>query len=203
MDHSDHVALLKDGIPSAGGEWADLGSGAGAFTLALADLLGPGARLHSVDRERGALARQRAAMQSRFPAADVDYLVADFTGPLPLRSLDGVVMANSLHFVRRKQPVLSLVRSYLKPGGRLVLVEYDSDRGNPWVPHPLSYRSWERLSTEAGFQATRLLARVPSRVLGAIYSALSVRPGEVEGGREHDVTHGGDRLPDDRRGSAG
>ena len=181
MDHSDHVALLEEGVPGPGGEWADLGSGGGAFTLALADLLGPGARIHSVDRERGALARQRDAMQRRFPEADVDYVVADFTRPLPLRSLDGVVMANSLHFVRRKQPVLSLVRSYLKPGGRLLLVEYDSDRGNPWVPHPLSYRSWERLSLEAGFQATRLLARVPSRVLGAIYSALSVRPAEADG----------------------
>jgi ubiquinone/menaquinone biosynthesis C-methylase UbiE len=182
MDHADHVALLREGVPEAGGDWADLGSGGGAFTLALAELLGPGGRVRSVDRQGGALARQRDAMRARFPEADVEYLLADFTRPLPLGGLDGVVMANSLHFVRRKRPVLSLVRGYLKPGGRLVLVEYDSDRGNPWVPHPFSYRTWERLSAEAGFQATRLLARVPSRVLGAIYSALSLRPIEGNGG---------------------
>ena len=34
----------------------------------------------------------------------------------------------------------------------MVLVEYDADRGNPWVPHPLSYPSWERLSLETGFE---------------------------------------------------
>jgi hypothetical protein len=44
------------------------------------------------------------------------------------------------------------------------------------VPHPISYPSWERLSAEAGFEGTRLLKRVPSRFLGAIYSALSFRP---------------------------
>ena len=41
MIHSDHVRLLRDGVPQAGGVWADIGSGGGAFTLALADLLGP------------------------------------------------------------------------------------------------------------------------------------------------------------------
>jgi len=85
-------------------------------------------------------------------------------------------MANSLHFARRKEPVLELVRGYLKPGGHLVLVEYDTDRGNPWVPYPLSYTSWERLSGATGFADTRLMKRVPSRVLGAIYSASSSRP---------------------------
>ena len=32
--------LLTNGIAERGGTWADLGSGAGAFTLALADLIG-------------------------------------------------------------------------------------------------------------------------------------------------------------------
>ena len=40
MNHEDHVRLLRKGIVEPGGVWADFGSGAGAFTLALADLLG-------------------------------------------------------------------------------------------------------------------------------------------------------------------
>lgn len=175
MDHQDIVDLVRDGV--APGVWADLGSGAGAFTLALADLLGPGARIVSVDRDGGALRRQRQAMETRFPEAAVEYRQADFTRPLDgLPELDGIVMANSLHFVRRKEPVLAAVRGWLRPGGRLVLVEYDADRGNPWVPHPLSYATWERVAGESGFTGTRLLARRPSRHLGAMYSALSIRP---------------------------
>jgi ubiquinone/menaquinone biosynthesis C-methylase UbiE len=177
LDHRDHVSLIRDGVAGIPGEWADLGSGGGAFTLALAELLGHDSRIHSIDRDVHALERQRRAMAERFPESQVSYVRADFSRSLELPPLDGVVMANSLHFMRRKEPVLELIRGYLKPGGRIVLVEYDSDRGNPWVPHPLSYSSWERLSTAAGFEQTRLLKRVPSGVLSAIYSASSRRPG--------------------------
>lgn len=82
-------------------------------------------------------------------------------------------MANALHFERNKPPLLALLRGYFKPGGRLILVEYDTDRGNRWVPHPLSYPSWEKIAKENGFSGTRRLARFPSRFLGGIYSALS------------------------------
>jgi SAM-dependent methyltransferase len=175
MDHADHVSLLRPGV--APGEWADLGSGHGAFTLALADLLGPGARIHSIDRDGGALRLQREAMTRRFPDARMDYRRLDFTQPLDLPPLDGVVMANSLHFVRDKGPLLARIRDLLKQNGRLLLVEYDGDRGNPWVPYPLSYETWERLAATSGFIETRLLARVPSRYFGAIYSALSLPQG--------------------------
>src|SRR5579872_2946705 len=170
MTHDDHVRLLRDGIPSTpDGVWADLGSGWGAFTLALADLLGPGARIYSVDRDRSALREQERAMRERFPDRAVTYLAADFTRPLDLPPLDGIVMANSLHFVREKLPVLRLVRGYVKPGGRLVLVEYNADRGNPWVPYPLSYSTWEALAARASFSGTRQLATQPSRFLREIY----------------------------------
>ena len=82
-------------------------------------------------------------------------------------------MANSLHYVRDKQPVLESVRAMLKPGGRLIIVEYGTDRGNPWVPYPFTYTQWEKIAERAGFQNTRLLSTVPSRWLGTMYSAVS------------------------------
>lgn len=176
MKHEDHVNLLNGGVPGPGGVWADLGSGEGAFTLALADLLGPSGTIYSVDKDRGALREQERAMRSRFPSVTVHYLAADFSRPLDLPPLDGIVMANSLHFVRDKGPVLGLVRSYLRPGGRLVLVEYNADRGNMWVPHPLSFGTWAALAERNGFANTHLIARVPSRFLGEIYSASSIVP---------------------------
>src|SRR5215467_14990134 len=95
MEHADHVELIRDGVVP--GVWAELGSGSGAFTLALADLLGQDARIVSVDRDGGALRRQRESMETRFPTAIVDYIRGDFTRALDLRGLDGIVMANSLH----------------------------------------------------------------------------------------------------------
>jgi len=173
MTHEDHVALLRGGITGTGGVWADLGSGTGAFTLALADLLGPEGTIYSVDIDRRALKEQERSMFSRFPDVIVHYIAADYTGLLDLPPLDGIVMANSLHFQRDKSKVLRQVRSYLKPGGRLILVEYNADRGNPWVPFPISYSTWERLASAHGFRSTRLLTTVPSRFLREIYSAVS------------------------------
>lgn len=173
MQHEDHVALLRGGIAGPGGIWADLGSGTGAFTLALADLIGPTGEIYSVDKDRGSLKEQERAMRARFPGTTVHYLAADFSRKLELPPLDGVVMANSLHYQRDKDAALQLVRGYLRPGGRLLLVEYNADRGNPWVPYPLSYSTWETVARRNGFTDTRLLARVPSRFLNEMYSALS------------------------------
>ena len=159
-----------------GGTWADLGAGTGAFTLALADLIGPHGIIHAIDRDRGALAELRSAFVSSVPQAELRVRTADFTRRLDLSDLDGVVMANALHFVEDRATVLGLVRGYLKHGGRLLLVEYDSDRGNDWVPHPLSFETWRDVATEAGFVETRKLATVPSRFLRQIYSALSLAP---------------------------
>jgi ubiquinone/menaquinone biosynthesis C-methylase UbiE len=173
MDHSDHVRLLQDGVPGPGGVWADFGSGTGAFTLALADLIGPTGCIYSIDIDETALHEQKRAMRARFPRVTVYYIVADFTGPLALPPLDGAVMANALHFVREKDSVLQHVRGFLRPTGRFILVEYNADRGNVWVPYPLSYATWEKIARRNGFVRTQLLASVPSHFLNEIYSARS------------------------------
>ena len=158
--------------------WADIGAGTGAFTLALADLLGPGAEIHAVDLDAGALRTNAAAVAARFPATRLRVLVGDLTGPLDLPPLDGLVAANSLHFVRRDRQV-AVVRALgtlLRPGAPFLVVEYDADRGNPWVPHPFSAASWAGIAAAAGLEPPTIIGRVPSRFLGAIYSASSRRP---------------------------
>jgi len=173
LNQSDLVALLSDGVGGRGGRWADLGAGQGAFTLALAELIGPQAHITAVDRDGRAMRDLVAEMGKRFPGVAVDVKVADLTGPLELVGLDGIVMANSLHFVRDKETVLESVRGMLRPGGRLIVVEYGTDHGNPWVPHPFSYQRWELMAARAGFERTRLLRTIPSRHLGSMYSAVS------------------------------
>ena len=176
MNDRDLVALLAGGVGEKGGRWADLGAGEGNFSLALAELLGPGAHITAVDKDGRALDSLPDEMARKFPDTHLDVLVADFTGLLPLHDLDGIVMANSLHFVRNKQPVLDLVRAMLNPGGRLIVVEYSTDRGNPWVPHPFSVQTWTALAAASALAGTVLLHTVPSRYFGSMYSALSRRP---------------------------
>jgi len=173
MNHQDHVFLLRCGFPEPGGIWAEFGSGKGAFTLALAELLGPCGEIFSVDKDKQSLRSQQNLIKDRFPDSNVHYLEADFTKPLNLPALDGVLMANSLHFVRRKEPVLKLIHKTLKSNGRLILVEYNVDRGNIWVPYPISLQTWIGQAERDGFARTELLATRPSRFLGEIFSAIS------------------------------
>ncbi len=175
MNHTDHVSLLRGAIPAGGGVWADLGSGRGAFTLALADLIGPDGVIYSVDSDAHALSEQKAALARQLPHATVHFLNADFTQPLSLPQLDGLVLANALHFVAhtKQEALVRHIKGYLRPGGRLVIVEYDVDDGNIWVPHALSHATWEQLARRAGFGHTQHLGSVPSHFLRAIYSAVS------------------------------
>jgi SAM-dependent methyltransferase len=180
MDHADHVALIRAGIPArspdaAAPVWADIGAGEGAFTLALADLLGPGAEIIAVDRDASALRANAAAIARRFPATRLHVLVVDLEAPLDLPPLDGLVAANSLHFVPRDRQVEAIRRlaGHLRPGARFIVVEYDADRGNPWVPHPFSAETWTTLATAAGLPPPIVIGRVPSRFLGAIYAAAA------------------------------
>lgn len=173
MNHRDHVRLLKKGIVSSGASWADFGSGRGAFTLALAELLGPATTIYSVDKDGGALGRQEKQIRTQFPQNNVLYVQADFTKPLQIPPLEGLVVANALHFLRDKEWTIKLLREYLKPSGRFLVVEYNSDRGNHWVPFPFSYQTWKKLSSQAGFQHTELLETVPSSFMGEIYAAAS------------------------------
>ena len=175
MNHPDHVRLLRPGISTPGGLWADLGSGTGAFTLALAELVGPSGMIYSVDKDPRALNQQTQDLRSRFPGVPLQTLTADFTRPLDLPPLDGIVMANSLHFVpnQEKAAVLGRIKNNLKPAGRLIVVEYNVDSGNVWVPYPFTFAGWQTIARQAGFTNTILLATHPSHFLSGFYSAMS------------------------------
>jgi ubiquinone/menaquinone biosynthesis C-methylase UbiE len=176
MDHSDHVNLLRPANLPSGGTWADFGAGSGAFTLALRELIGPEATIYAVDKDRGALRKLESAHRLRFRSTDnLILLTQDFSRPSDLPALDGVVMANSLHYFKDKEKILRHVREFLKPNGALLLVEYNVDSGNMWVPHPLSFETYHHLAPRAGFSEPRLLAKFPSSFLREFYSAAAYK----------------------------
>jgi SAM-dependent methyltransferase len=173
MNHKDHVDLLRRGVPKSVGLWADLGCGTGAFTLALAELLEPPSIIYAVDEDRRSLSELQRRAGARFSDLDIRTQEADFTKPLDLPPLDGIVMANSLHFHAEKQSIVRALRDVLKPSGCLILVEYNVDRGNAWVPHPISFDKWRDLALRSGFASTERISERPSSFLREIYSAVS------------------------------
>ena len=110
MDHRDHVRLLKDGVEPPRGVWADFGAGAGAFTLSISDLLEEDGTIIAIDHDAARLRTNETEMRSSFPHASVRYLRADFTDVLELPPLEGLVIANALHFVPDQVNVVKLPR---------------------------------------------------------------------------------------------
>ena len=167
MTHDDARSLIAPGVPDhlQGGNWADLGAGSGVFAYALSDLLGTTGRVIAVDRDRRALARVAASPMASV-GGRVDTLHADFTRPLELSELDGILLANSLHFVRRQEQVLSRLVGYLKPGGRVLLVEYDTTQVSPWNPYPVPPTRFQQLAAAVNLRDAYELNRRPSRFGG-------------------------------------
>lgn len=174
MKDSEAIGLLRAALPEAPGRcWADLGAGGGTFTRALAALLGADAEIHAVDVDERAL-RSLAGWADR-AGTPVRVLLADIAQPLALPPLDGVVLANTLHFVPDQPAALARIAGYLRPGGRLVLVEYEGRRAGPWVPHPVSLARFGELAAGAGLGAPRKVAGRPSAYGGELYVAVADR----------------------------
>lgn len=163
--------MIEGGV--SGRRWADLGCGEGNFTLVLSDLLGDSGEVWAIDRDERALRELRRRVGGR--AIQIES--ADFREPLAVlpQDLDGILMANSLHFVKDKSVVLERLLAHLRHRGRFLLVEYEADHGNPWVPHPISLPTWRRLAASVGLSEPRQLGTYPSRWLGGMYSAVSER----------------------------
>jgi ubiquinone/menaquinone biosynthesis C-methylase UbiE len=173
------VALIKGGVPEPGGVWADLGAGAGNFTWALREILGPGGTIYAVDRDGKAIRRQYERLAGAGPGAAIRPLQADFSGPIELPALDGALMANALHFIRDQPAALERVRDWLRPGGRLVVVEYDLRAPLPWVPFPVSFERFRSLAAGAGLAGVSLVGTRRSPSSGIVmYAGVAFRTTE-------------------------
>lgn len=169
MTHDEMVTLIRAGVlpaPAPDRIWADFGAGTGSFTRALRHLLGPQAIIYAVDQDAHALRDQRDAIPVH----------ADFTRPVDLPPLDGALMANALHWLRDQTAVIQRIAGYLRPGGTLLLVEYDVQTPRSYIPFPVPFSRFEALAQAAGLRDARHIGTRQSPSGGAgMYAAAAVK----------------------------
>ena len=173
MDSRDAARLIAPAV-RIGETWADLGAGTGTFTVALARLSGPTGRIFAVELEPSAVGALRTVARENVPErAAIIVLRADFTGPFELPPLDGVLLANALHFVDSEEQasLLRRVADRLVENGALVLVEYDNRPPSRWVPFPISLARLADLARVAKLGAPEQIGRQRSTFGGSMYAA--------------------------------
>jgi trans-aconitate methyltransferase len=169
LDPREAEALIRDAVGESAGVWADFGAGTGTFTAALRTLLSPESRIYAFDNDSSAITTLQELGPGVMPVR------GDFTKPfdLPEAPLDGILFANALHFVRDQGSVLGRLVKLLRPGGRVVIVEYDRRAASRWVPYPVDAGAWPSLAQTVGLVNPRITARTPSVYAGDLYVGVA------------------------------
>ncbi|WP_213806342.1 class I SAM-dependent methyltransferase [Granulicella sp. dw_53] len=169
MDISEATELIRiDKITGTNAQtWCDFGCGTGTFTLALATLLPSGSVIYAVDKDEKLLKQ----IPDRYKEVTIHKQIVDLeVNDLPLPALNGVLMANFLHFVKLQGAFVEKLRTLSE---RLLIVEYEDRAPSRWVPYPLGFSALQNLLRGRGFTEIVKGGTRPSRFGGEMYSALA------------------------------
>ena len=131
---------------------ADLGAGTGLFEAQLAYAIGRG-RVYAVEIDKGFLDEIDRKVDE-LHIANIETVLGTPVDPkLPTRAVDLALMHDVLHHVEQRQAYLTAVAQYMKPTGRIAVVEFHP-KDSPHKAEPSLVVSKEQAAAwmaEAGF----------------------------------------------------
>jgi precorrin-6B methylase 2 len=155
----DIFAAMRIG---SGSMVADVGAGDGFLTARLSRAVGPAGQVFAVDADDRAIERLRARVEQE-ALTNVIAIKGEAHDPhLDAASLDAVVIVNAYHEMVDHQAMLQRLRTALKPGGRLVIVEPIADkrlldaREQQTYEHEIAAHFVEQEARDAGFRIATL-----------------------------------------------
>ena len=171
MELSAAIKLIGKGVlnHSKPQVWADLGAGKGLFSSALSTLLSSGSMIYAVDQDKKAL----SSIKVNSTEVSLKTIHGNFTTlQLETGPLDGILMANSLHFVSDKIGLLQNLKRQLGSAGRFIIVEYDMRTPNRWVPYPISFEELKTFAEALNLSITKIGERPSVYNSSNIYSSV-------------------------------
>ena len=142
---------------------ADVGAGSGYMTVRLARRVGPTGKVYANDLQPQMLAilEDRARKQKLSNIELVQGAIDD--AKLPAGAIDLALLVDVYHEFWRPQEMLQSIKRSLKPGGRLVLLEYRKE--DPSIPilyeHKMSVAEVRTEVEAEGFAFDRLIEELP------------------------------------------
>ena len=164
--------LMALKIPSKQ-EWAIYGNTSPEIVYALATKLSPNGHVHLVDKSKNKLAALKIDPKTM---AEVSLLHKDFTVAKLFDDLDGIVFPYSLHSVKNPLKVLAQTMLSTKPNGKIIVLDFETRRANPWIKYPIGYKRLAFLAKKLDLPEPKILSKNKSRFGRKSYLAEIIIP---------------------------
>jgi ubiquinone/menaquinone biosynthesis C-methylase UbiE len=160
-EHPDE-ALDLIGI-SDGSVVADVGAGVGYYSAKLAVRVGPTGKVYANDIQIQMLERLQKNMSQQKITNVIPVLGAEDDPRLPKGQMDLVILVDVYHEFSKPVAMIDHIRDSLKPGGRLVLLEYRAE--DPDVPikpeHKMSVKTVRKELEPQGLKFQKSIEKLP------------------------------------------
>jgi len=163
-DDEEKPSIVLDALKLRGGETVvDLGAGSGYFTFRIAPRVGSAGKVLAVEIQDEMLQTIRQRAQA-LKVTNVEAVKGSETDPnLPAKAVDLVLMVDVYHELAYPFEVMTKIHEALKPGGRVVFVEYRKE--DPDVPiklvHKMSVEQVKREMKAVGLAHLQTLETLP------------------------------------------
>jgi ubiquinone/menaquinone biosynthesis C-methylase UbiE len=107
---------------------ADIGAGAGVFSLPLARAVRPGGRLYAVEVDEKLL-EHVVELGTEQGVTNIEPVFAEYDNPLLPQPVDFAFIHDVLHHIDKRDVYLKNLAGYLKPGGRIAVIDFKPGAG--------------------------------------------------------------------------
>ncbi len=157
---------------------ADVGAGTGFYSIRIAKRIAPTGIVYANDIQAGMLDRLRENASTQGISNIRTVLGTASDARLPTGKLDLVILVDVYHEFSQPQRMLDSIRAALKPGGRLVLLEYRKEDPNvPILPeHKMSVSEVKAEVVPEGYRFEKVVDTMPWQHI-IFFQKIAVRVG--------------------------
>src|SRR5436190_13122157 len=137
MDRPDRVLKIDEVVAKlalkSGDIVADIGSGSGVYSIPMAKAVAPNGILYAVDIDQKMLDHV-AARAKKEGVTNLCTVLGEYDDPkLPVKNVDVAYFQRVLHMIEHRQAYLNATAKYLKPDGRIVIIDKNRQDSADWM----------------------------------------------------------------------